>query len=128
MEHGGVHISVYRKLPNVAGSGARRKPGQSRHIEIRGFLDFGNGWSNVDPARHLNIRGANCRERARPICGTSAGGTAAGPNANGGTAVSADRRTSTSHETKPKPKTDEKVAGAPDVVVDVRDRRASDDS
>ena len=38
---------VCRKLPNVAGSGARRKLGQSRHIEIVGFLLFGDGWSNV---------------------------------------------------------------------------------
>ena len=45
MEHGGLHISVYRKLPNVAGSGARRKPGRSRRIEIIGSLEFGNGWS-----------------------------------------------------------------------------------
>ena len=40
MEHGGLHISVYRKLPNVAGSGARRKPGESRHIEIIRFLEY----------------------------------------------------------------------------------------
>ena len=45
MEHGGLHISVYRKLPNVVGSGARRKPGESRHIEIIVFLQFRNGWN-----------------------------------------------------------------------------------
>ena len=45
MEDGGLHISVYRKFRNVAGSGARRKPGQPRHIEIIGSLQFGNGWS-----------------------------------------------------------------------------------
>ena len=31
----------------MAGSGARRKLGQFRHIEIVGFLVFGDGWSNV---------------------------------------------------------------------------------
>jgi class 3 adenylate cyclase len=41
------------------------------------------------------------------------------------TVVSAERRTSTSRETKTK--TDENAAGAPDVVVDVRDRSAPDD-
>lgn len=46
-------------------------------------------------------------------------------NANDRTAVSAERRTSTSRETKTK--TDENAAGAPDVVVDVRDRSAPDD-
>ena len=44
MEDGGLHIFVYRKFRNVAGSGARRKPGQSGHIEIIGSLQFGNGW------------------------------------------------------------------------------------
>ena len=46
-------------------------------------------------------------------------------NANDRTVVSAERRTSTSRETKTK--TDENAAGAPDVVVDVRDRSAPDD-
>jgi hypothetical protein len=46
-------------------------------------------------------------------------------NANDRTGVSAERRTSTSRETKTK--TDENAAGAPDVVVDVRDRSAPDD-
>ena len=39
--------STYRKLWNVAGSGARRELGQSRHIEIISFLQFGNGWSTM---------------------------------------------------------------------------------
>ena len=45
--------------------------------------------------------------------------------ANDRTGVSAERRRSTSRETKTK--TDENAAGAPDVVVDVRDRSAPDD-
>ena len=45
--------------------------------------------------------------------------------ANDRTGVSAERRTSTSRETKTK--SDENAAGAPDVVVDVRDRSAPDD-
>ena len=48
-----------------------------------------------------------------------------GANANDRTVVSAERRTSTSRETKTK--SDENAAGAPDVVVDVRDRSAPDD-
>ena len=40
MEDGGFHISVYRKPRNVAGSGARRKPQQSRHIEMICFLEY----------------------------------------------------------------------------------------
>ena len=67
---------------------ARAPDGSSANPDTpkNGLLVFGDGRIHVGVARRLNIRDAACRRRATLSCGTTEGGTATGPNANGGSA------------------------------------------